>query len=112
MEDLELNDLNQFYGSENYFNIFGFNVTDGIKYIMDNGYGWFVTDMLSVIKCSEKPFPEFLAIKLKVENEKGFASIEDGNGGVFYTQEYAYTDAKKDLTLFFYNNTLMLNKEY
>ena len=111
-DDLELKELEQHIGSQGYVNVFGVNCTDGIGYIMSNGYSWFVTDMIAVIKGKYKD-EEFLSVKLKVnEDNTAIATIEDGNGKVFYTQAYKYTDAKRDLTLFCTDNVLMLSGEY
>ena len=111
-EDLELKSLSQFYGTNGYVNVLGINCTDGIAYIMKSGYSWFVTDMVVMINAKFKD-EEFLSVKLKVNDDNtAKATIEDGNGKVFYTQEYKYTDAKKDLTLFCTNNVLMLSGEY
>lgn len=111
--DLELKDLGQYYGTTQYYNVMGANVTDGVGYIMQNGYGWFVTDMVVMLKMDDKlKGQEFLAVKLKVKDNKATATIEDGNGDVLYTQKYDYTDAKRDLTLYYTNNVLMLSGEY
>jgi hypothetical protein len=118
--DLELKSLSQFYGTQQYYNVFGVKVTEGVKYIMDNGYSWFVTDFIAVIKFREK-FPKlrnqpFLSVKLKlcgdVARWEGDLIIEDGNYNELYRQHYDFTDAKRELTLFFTDNVLMLNSEY
>ncbi|GAG90306.1 unnamed protein product, partial [marine sediment metagenome] len=46
--DRELKDLGQFTGTTQYYRVFGVNVTDGVKYVMDNGYAWLVTDAIAV----------------------------------------------------------------
>ena len=111
-DDLNLSDLGAYHGTENYVNVFGVNVTDGIGYIMNNGYSWFVTDSIVILKTIKNQ--EFLSVKLQVdlENHKGKMIITDGNNKVLYTQNYDYTDAKRNLTLFFCNNVLMLSGEY
>jgi len=113
MEDLELKYLDQFIGSERYYRVMNTIITDGVNYIMQNGYSWLITDALIVIK-TKLINEEFLSIKLQVNKEKNTAImlITDGNNRVLYKQYYNYTDAKRDLTLFFENNTLMLNSEY
>jgi len=113
MEDLELKYLDQFIGSEHYYKLMNTLITDGVNYIMRNGYAWLITDALIVIK-TKLINEEFLSIKLQVNKEKNTAImlITDGNNRVLYKQYYNYTDAKRDLTLFFENNTLMLNSEY
>ena len=111
-KDLDLKSLGHFTGSMTYTNVMGVKCTEGIVYIMKSGYSWFVTDMVVMINAKFKD-EEFLSVKLKVNDDNtAKATIEDGNGKVFYTQEYKYTDAKKDLTLFCTNNVLMLSGEY
>ena len=110
-EDLNLPELKEFYSTERYHNVLNFNVTDGIVYIMQNGYSWFVTDMLSVLLFKFKN-ETFFNIELKVKDSKGVATIDDGNGNILYTQKYEYTAAKRDLKLFCSNKVLMLPREY
>ena len=38
--------------------------------------------------------------------------VNEGNDKRLYTQEYDYTDAKQELTLFFTDGVLMLSGEY
>ena len=115
--DLELKALGGFIGTEQYYKVLGELVTDGVKYIMDNGYAWFVTDALSVIAFTEK-FPKlrnqpFLSVKLKrTGDSEAELIIEDGNYNQLYKQHYDFTDAKRDLTLFYENGVLLLNSEH
>jgi len=118
--DLELKGLGGFIGTQQYYNVFGVNVTEGVKYIMDNGYAWFVTDFIAVIKFRNK-FPKlrnqpFLSVKLKLLGDvarwEADLIIEDGNYNELYRQHYKFTDAKRELTLFYTDNVLMLNSEY
>ena len=113
-DDLELKELDNFSGTKNYFDGFlGTLATDGVKYISNNGYSWLITDSIAVIKTKNLVKEEFLVIKLKVlDNQKAVMTIENGNGKVFYTQNYDYTTAKRDLTLYFQNNVIMLSSEY
>lgn len=115
-DDLTLKDLNQYYGTEQYHNVMGVNVTDGIAYIINNGYSWFVTDFISLVIAKHESIKdeEFLSIKLKVDVEKKTAVMEvtDGNEKILYTQNYEYTDAKRDLNLYFTNEVLLLSGEY
>jgi len=73
-----------------------------------------VTDCIAVIKTDSKISREpFLSIKLKVNKDKtAVMTIDDGNNNILYTQEYGFTDAKRDLNLYFMNGVLMLNSEY
>jgi len=114
--DLSLRDLNRFYGSEYYhtLNIFGvsFNLTDGAKYVYENGYAWFIKDAL-IYTFMKLKNEEFLTIELKLgENKTAEMIITDGNEKVLYTQKYGYTDAKRSFKMFFTDNVLMLAGEY
>lgn len=111
-EDLDLKDLEQFYDTMQYHKGFlNTNLTDGVAYISENGYSWFVTDAIAVIKTKLRN-DEFLAVKLIVDGNKAEMSITDGNSKILYAQKYDFTDAKRNLTLFFADNVLMLSSEY
>lgn len=114
--DLDLKSLNQFTGTQHYYNVFGVNVTDGIKYLMDNGYSWFVTDSIAVLRghpdkrLRSEPF---LVIRLKLDMEKheGTITIDDGNDNLLYSQHYGYTDAKREVKMYYENEVLCLPSE-
>jgi hypothetical protein len=120
--DLELKALNSYYGTQNYYQYMGVLFTDGVKYIMENGYSWFVTDAIAIIIAHQKirrhlQNDDFLTIKLKLNKDKdGFTTadmiFEDGNYNQLYRQHYDFTDAKKELKLFYTGNVLMLSSEY
>jgi hypothetical protein len=116
--DLELKALNSYYGTQNYYQYMGVLFTDGIRYIMENGYSWFVTDAIAIIIAHQKirrhlQKDDFLTIKLKLKgNSEADMVFEDGNYNELYRQHYDFTDAKKDLKLFYTGNTLMLASEY
>jgi hypothetical protein len=114
-DDLSLSELSNFIGTEEYHSLkplFTTNVTDGVKYVMDNGYSWFVTDMVAVIETKLKGKDVFFSVKLKVKNKSAVATVEDGNGKIYHRQEYKYTDAKRDLVLYWDNGVLMVSGEY
>ena len=113
-KDLELNDLEQFRGTEKYTNVMGVNVTEGINYIMNNGYSWLVTDFIVVAKMKAKLRNEpFLTIHLIINlDDTAEMVVTDGNKNRLYAQEYKYTDAKTEVKLFFTDNVLMLAGEY
>ena len=111
MIDLTLKDLPQFRGTERYYEVMGANITDGVKYIMDNGYGWVVTDAIVICQMKLKRHP-FIAISLRVKHNKATIEYTDGNYKVLFKQEYEYTNAKEDLTLFFIDNVMLLSGEY
>lgn len=112
-EDLELTQLEQFYGTTQYYNVMGTRVTDGVKYVMDNGYSWLVTDALAVLRTHPKVRgQEFVVVKM-VNEANGGCSVryEDGNGNVLYKQKYDITDAKVDVKMYFENGVLLLPRE-
>ena len=110
-DDLYLKDLAQYHGTMGYHGVMGTNVTDGVAYIMQNGYSWFVTDAIVILNMKLKR-PEFASVKLKLKGTTGNTLIEDGNGKLLNKQDYKYTNAKKELTLFYTNGVLMLSGEY
>ena len=80
---------------------------------MENGYAWFVTDAQIVIMMKPRLRREpFLTVELKL-NGDGTAKtvITDGNDNILYTQRYEWTDAKKELKLYYENGVLLLPSE-
>ena len=111
MADLTLPALSNFYGTEHYYDIWGIRITDGIKYIMDNGYSWFVTDALAVIRYKLRD-AEFLVVRLaNLKNNECDLIIED-DGRVLHKQHYNYTDAEIEFKLWYVGGVLMLPSEY
>jgi len=118
-DDLELKDLGMFYGTEKYYELTPFTKTigtEGIEYIMNNGYSWFVTDTIikaeDIMRKMTESEKEFIVFKLKLKPQnQAIVTIEDGNGKEFYRKIYKYTNAKKDLMLFLENDVLMLSIE-
>jgi len=101
----------------------GVLLTDGVKYIMENGYSWFITDAIALIICPPPKLKkhlqkdDFLTIELKLKNDKdGYTTadmiISDGNYNVLHKQHYDLTDAKRELKLFYVKPVLMLSSEY
>ena len=113
--DIELKELGYYTGSEHHYKmpLFNYLYTDGIKYIQDNGYAWFITDAMVIVRSKFKD-KEFICIKLTVDKEAKTAKMEitDGNEEVLYVQSYTYTNAKVDLTLYYTDDVLMYCREY
>jgi hypothetical protein len=116
--DLELRHLEQFNGTENYYPHLGVFLTDGVRYIMLNGYNWFVNDAVITIRLHPKirrhiRNDDFLVVELKL-NGDGSADmiISDGDYQELYRQHYQYTDARRELKLYYTGNVLMLAQEY
>ncbi len=117
--DLELKDLGYFHGSESYYRLMGGVVaTEGVHYIIANGYAWFATDAVAVLKADPRlkeylSHDDFVAIKLQLLPESQARMLmEDGNGHELYSQAYDYSDAKVNLELFYTGGVLMLASEY
>lgn len=112
-DNSQLKDLNNFRGTSMYHNVMGVNVTDGVIYLMENGYSWFVTDALVILRMKDKvKSEEFVAIKLIVTDSKAVVRYEDGNDNLLFEQKYDFTDAKKNIIMFYTNSVLMLSGEY
>lgn len=117
-DDLELKDLEQYTGATRYYSVLGNVVTDGIAYIMRNGYSWFVTDSLIRARPLLKHNP-FVTLRLVLFTDNSAeVRYEDGNGKLLDKQKYDYTDAKRELTLFLIKQSqsnkpiLLLANEY
>ncbi len=112
--DLELQDIEQFTGSEELYSLglpYRFKITEGVKYIMDNGYSWLVTDAAAIIKYKLRNEP-FITIKLSLNEHGADVIYDDGNGNILYRQAYRWTDAKKNIKLFYDSGIFMLPTEY
>jgi hypothetical protein len=112
--DLDLELLNNFHGSEHYYHVMGINATDGVYYVMQNGYSWLVTDAAVILRTNPKVRgQDFVVIHLKLLSDGGAkVTYEDGNGNILFEQIYEWTDAKRELKLFFVDNVIMLPGEY
>jgi len=116
-DDLYLKDLNQYYCTTNHYihPLFrAIKYTDGIQYLIQNGYSWFITDAMAVLVAGPRRVRQepFLVIKLKLKDD-GTAQMvmDDGNGKIPYRQNYAHTDAKRELKVYYENGVLMLPSE-
>ena len=114
-EDLMLGGLNNFAGgSDEIYDIGPVNITAGVKYIMNNGYGWMVTDAAATLKMHGKVKDEpFVVVKLSPQEDGGaIVTYGDGNGKILYRQKYEWSDAKREVKLYYADRTLMLPAEY
>ena len=120
-EDLELKDLGQYYATQQIWNLGGLlskiKVTDGIKYVDRNGYGYLISDTIIAItmKCLNE---QFLVVSF-FKDEKGIYNLvisEDRSGENFikikHHQKYEWCSAKVESLKFYYENgTLLLASE-
>ena len=115
--------LQHFHGSEMFYQIplIRTRFTNGLKYLANvaNCF-WLITDV-SVIAKSLLNRSHFITIDFKrlSEEKQDYSGYEaeiiysDGNGNVFETHRYIFTDFPLDeLRLYFVDNTLMLPSEY
>lgn len=110
---LDLPDLDQFTGTEQYHNVMGVQVTDGVAYVMQSGYSWAVTDAITLLKMLPKlRGQEFVAIKLKLHEKGATITYDDGNGKILHKQMYEWTNARKEFTMFYTGGVLLLSGEY
>jgi len=111
--DLELKNIGQFIGTLSYYKMYGFDITEGVKYLCDNGYYWFVSDSLIAIRYYKLHLKNpFIVVKLKLHKKGASIIIEDGNYNKLYQQNYEYTDAKAEAKFYVQNNVAMLPSEY
>lgn len=116
--DLELKALSNYYGTEHYYSVLGSTVTDGVRYLMENGYSWLITDVIPLLRLRDNLKREpFLAIQLTLHNSEAHLTITDGGKDdnlpvALYSHHYKFTDARRELKLYFANNVLMLSSEY
>jgi len=120
--DKDLKDLDSYTGTQSYYWMHKRRVTDGIRYLMENGYHWFVSDaLINCIHHDKLKNQHFVTIKLKrtdIRESKGGvwcqAEVEfsDGDGKILLVQKYPICDARRDLTLFYIDDVLLLAGEY
>jgi len=93
-------ELGQFYGTQAYHSLkplFQTVMTDGVKYVFENEYAWFITDSVAVIEYPED-IPKLakhlakdnlLTVTLDATNKDDIKMvIDDGNKNILYTQKY------------------------
>ena len=116
MLDISLKDLDSFHGTFYWYNVNGVNVTDGVKYVMDNGYDWVVKNAATAVRKNiNVKGEEFLTIELKLlGNGKADVVYSDGNGNVLLEEDYEVTNAVKEFKLCYVraDNVMCLPMEY
>lgn len=94
MANLE-GDLAQFTGTEHYYRSILPKVvyTDGMKYLADETAAHWFIDKIAALQLLPKIKKEHFQVwKLKVADEKGKLTVEDGNGHRVYSEDIQYTD--------------------
>lgn len=120
--NLELPELEHFYGSTQMFKNPmhpRFVYTEGVRYVMQNGYSWLIDLITASLIEFEISSIEFSVIDFNVDTAKSSGSLcisedtEDGVPiGLHCLVPVPCTDAKRSLKFFLINRTLMLTSEY
>lgn len=109
-------DLSQFIGTEHWWRhplVAGMTYTDGVRYFADKAKAWWFVDDTIIEFAGKQRMSGFLAITLKVENEKATITITNGDGEVNATKQVDYTDCPAgEYKFFFTGDVLMLTSEY
>ena len=114
LESISKGNLMQFIGTEHYWSVMGHNVTDGIKFLMENGASWLVTDIIGWQCDSKVKGKSFQIWRLEVKDNKGVLTMrEDSNMPVVIRKEYSYTDFPLDeIEIWVVDGIMLLPSEY
>lgn len=111
-----LNDLAHFTGTVNWYRnpIFpNFLYTDGIKHLAEQAGAYWLIDFIFSNQISPVKEQPFQVWKIKVIEDKGFISVEDGNDNVIEEYEIPYTDFPlSEYSVWLTDRVLMLKSEY
>ena len=117
MKTLKEEDLVQFTGTETWWRhplCRDVLYTDSAKYVADAGEAYWLLDVIasgqlvSRVKCEE-----FQVWILKVKDNSGVVTAEDGNGKVIYRQELEFTDFPlPEIKFYFTDSVILLPSEY
>ena len=112
-------ELKQFTGTEYYYKYLGnILLTDGAKFLAEKYNCYWLFDIIASLKYVPRCKNEnFIVCKLNLDKtgatESATFLAEDGNGNILFSQYIEYTDFKIDsITLFFYDNVILLPSEY
>jgi len=118
MQTLTLSDLEQFYGTERYYEhrLGRFNYTDGVRFLADKAACYWLLDIVASVQRMPKIKAEsFIVWNLQRHPDTTRATVkaDDGNGNLLYQQEIEYTDFPLDsIKLYMADGVLMLPSEY
>ena len=108
-------DLQQFIGTENYYqNFTGLLYTDGVKYLADNAGAHWLIDLIGSYQPKLKKYSfQLWAIDKKDDGSAGIYCQEDIGEPLLVKQEIEWTDFPlKEYKLYCVDNVLMLPSEY
>lgn len=121
--------LHHFTGTEQWTRYQGLLLTDGAKYVADNGAtckpemggAWWLIDLIrsyqSNAKVRREPFQVFRLIKDEAQDGAATVYIEDGNSNVLAQQRIPRTDfdfanTGNEFALWYVDNVVLLPSEY
>jgi len=118
---IDLSDLAQFTGTECYYKhwLGQLVLTEGVKFLCDNGHAWFVDVIASVQPELKLPADEFQfwELNLKAGHGTGTAtckiSDENGETSIVKYQQWFHTDSELDgLKVWVKDRVVLLPSEY
>lgn len=108
-------ELAHFIGSEQQHRYRTLMLTDGAKYLLDNGAGWICDVVWSYQpekKFKQEPFQSW-KFTTNLEKHECVVICTDGNDTTLATQHVPYTDLQvKEIKLYLIDGLLLLNSEY
>ncbi|MCW2267234.1 hypothetical protein M2305_003253 [Gluconobacter cerinus] len=112
---VDQNTLAHFTGSEGLYKCARWNVTDGVKYLIDNGAAW-ICDVVFSYQAERKvrlePFQSW-TFTCDLEKQTCDVLATDGNDTRLAKQHVPYTDLTvSEIKLYLVDGVLMLSSEY
>lgn len=114
---LKKSDLDQFTGTEHYYNYLGIKLTDGVKYLAEIGGAFWFLDIICSYQANKnikaKHFQVWM-LKVDLEKKTGIVTMKEDTGMPdLVTQNLEYTDFPLDeITLWLIDGILILPSEY
>lgn len=117
MKDAELieSELKQFCGTENYYqHAFRMRYTDGVKYLAEVCECYWLLDIVASYQFKKRVrAAKFQVYSLKVKDDEGLLTIQDGNGNKLGSQKILFTDFPLESILLYYiSGICLLPSEY
>ena len=114
---LKQEDLTQFIGTETWYqHSLNKNVTytDGVRYVAKEGGAYWLIDKIAIMQMEPKiKAEEFQVWTLKVKDDKGDITCDDGNGNIVFEEHINFTDFPLDeIKFYFTNGVILLPSEY
>ena len=108
--------LSQFTGTEHYYNFWcNVRITDGVKFLAENGLSWLITDICSYWadkRIRKIPF-QVWTLKVESNNKAELTMKEDSDTPVIIRQKYDFTDCPlEEIKLYLVDGVLLLLSEY